>query len=488
MKKKYKPTYQNWPVYFKNALRIGNLESNTGIVTLWTPTDFICKTLSKNSYAVAGQLYSEAGVNFILRNVLANPRIRYIVICGEENLREKSGQALIYFIEEGVDNENKIIGTKNAFIDKEIPRKAIDEFRKSVKLIDLRGVIDAGEIQKTISGLPRLKEFAFPRLFPDPSFQRGAFPDDRTPEKIKAEYVIEAWIEILRYIMRFGNDEMTNYGTLAREVPNLITVITKENPLKAKLEPWLGLSQEDIISYIRKEFRSFKLENRKYYSYGERLRAMGSERVDQIEIIVRKLKKDFNDRGAIAVLWDIKKDNQILRNPCLVLIQGKIIKENFDLTCYFRSNDMFGAWPLNVFALRALQYEIAQKISKRVGILTTISSCAHIYQERWKEAGQIIRKYGKKLRCEWDPRGNFVIKVENNRIKVLHFSPDGRKILGKYEAKTGKEIFDKIDLNQVVSQRGHAFYLGQELQKAELAIKFNLKYTQDQPLKIQEKD
>jgi len=482
MSKEYQPNLNNWPLYFKNTLRVGNLKSNVGIVSLWTPVDFICKGIEKELYAIAGQLYSEAGVNFIVRNVLANPRIRYLILCGKEGIRENSGQALINLMEKGIDKENQIIGTRNAFLDKEIPKKAIDEFRNGVKIINLKGVIDSKKIKDTILGLSVMGEFARPFIYPNPAVQKGRFPSDRTPDKIKASTVAEAWVEVLRNIMRFGNDEMTNYGTLAREVPNLIVTVTKEDPFKPALKPFLNLTQEDISTYIKEEFFAKKIVDEKYYGYGERIFAYPPRGIDQVEIIVKKLKKDFNDRGAIIVLWNVEKDNYILRNPCLVLIQGKIIKEDFDLTAYFRSNDIFSAWPLNAFGLLALQHEIAKRINKNVGVLTTISSCAHIYQERWQEAEKIIKEYGKKLSCEWDPRGNFVISVEKDKIKTLHFSPDGKNVLGEYEGKTAQEVFEKIDANLGVSQISHAFDLGTELQKAEIALKHDLKYIQDQPL------
>lgn len=487
MREEYKPNSKSWPVYFKSVLRVGNFKSNVGIATLWTPVDLICQGLEKNSYTVAGQLYSEAGVNFIVRNVLANPRIRYIVLCGEENQREKSGQALINLKKKGVDRKNQIVGTQNGFIDKEIPPEVIAKFRQGVKIIDLRGIYKPRKIQKVIDELPALQGFSSPCLYPEATPTKGEFPYDRSPEKIKDKTIGRVWVEILRYVMRFGNDEMTNYGTLAREVPNLVAVVTDEDSLKPKHESYLGLSRKDILFYIKNEFVSSAVTGKKYYSYGERIRAMPPKKINQLEIIVNKLKKDFNDRGAIAVLWDVEKDNRILRNPCLVLIQGKIIKGIFDLTAYFRSNDMFGAWPLDAYGLRALQYEIAKKLKTKVGILTTISSCAHIYQERWKEAEELVKKYGRKLTCEWDPRGYFVINIEQKKIKVIHFSPDGKKVLEEFEGKTAREIFEKIALSRGVSQIGHAFDLGAELQKAEIAIKTGVSYKQDQPLRLKKK-
>jgi len=45
MKKSY--IYSEWPVYFKNILRVGNLESNVGVVTLWTERDVVEKAILK---------------------------------------------------------------------------------------------------------------------------------------------------------------------------------------------------------------------------------------------------------------------------------------------------------------------------------------------------------------------------------------------------------------------------------------------------------
>jgi len=44
------------------------------------------------------------------------------------------------------------------------------------------------------------------------------------------------------------------------------------------------------------------------------------------------------------------------------------------------------------------------------------------------------------------------------------------------------KMYHKLILSEVVSEISHAFDLGAELQKAEIAIKNNLKYTQDREL------
>ncbi len=56
-----------WPLYFKDKLIQGNPDAQIGIVCLWTPVNQITDKIDKNLFAVAGQLYSKEGINFILR-------------------------------------------------------------------------------------------------------------------------------------------------------------------------------------------------------------------------------------------------------------------------------------------------------------------------------------------------------------------------------------------------------------------------------------
>ena len=74
----------------------------------------------------------------MIRNVYANPHIRKIVLWGADLSR--SGQALLALKEYGVDNDFFIVGDeKKGQIEKEIGRDAIDLFRESVDVINLRG-------------------------------------------------------------------------------------------------------------------------------------------------------------------------------------------------------------------------------------------------------------------------------------------------------------------------------------------------------------
>jgi dihydropteroate synthase-like protein len=74
----------------------------------------------------------------------------------------------------------------------------------------------------------------------------------------------------------------------------------------------------------------------------------------------------------------------------------------------------------------------------------------------------------------YDPRGNFRIGIENDEIFAII---NGRAIRGKRWV----DIFHTILLQKDVSLLDHAAYLGAELFKAELALRFGRSFEQDGP-------
>lgn len=88
-------------------------------------------------------------------------------------------------------------------------------------------------------------------------------------------------------------------------------------------------------------------------------------------------------------------------------------------------------------------------------------------------------------RKEWkmDPKGFFTIKPfpEESIIRVRYYD-DTHALKLVIEGKTAEEIYNTIVRDGLVSLPEHAAYLGSELQKAEIAMKKNLPYIQDDPL------
>src|SRR3990172_7368830 len=126
---------EKWPILYENILRVGDPDQSVGVVTLWTERDVIKDSLEKKDYAAIGNLYSPAGINHMMRNILANPSIRHLIIWGAD--MSGSGSSLRNFMEKGIDNDYKILDAPGQ-IETEIPREAIEDFRKNVELLDMR--------------------------------------------------------------------------------------------------------------------------------------------------------------------------------------------------------------------------------------------------------------------------------------------------------------------------------------------------------------
>ena len=142
---------------------------------------------------------------------------------------------------------------------------------------------------------------------------------------------------------------------------------------------------------------------------------------------------------------------------------------------------MFGAWPMNAFALKKLQKNIAKRLNLSCGPLVIISNSAHIYENNWKECKEILDKYytGKELEFEQDRMGYFIIKTEENEIVVEHHLLDGRKTNFIFKGTDATEIYRRILNENLVSRYDHAAYLGKELARAEIALKAGKQYEQE---------
>jgi len=98
---------------------------------------------------------------------------------------------------------------------------------------------------------------------------------------------------------------------------------------------------------------------------------------------------------------------------------------------------------------------------------------------RLHDKGLIVAKENDKWRL--DPKGCFRIGIRelegNKKICVEHL-PTGKRIAGK----SAKEVMDTILRLDMVSLLEHASYLSKELTKAELALRLNRSYEQDEAI------
>jgi tetrahydromethanopterin S-methyltransferase subunit A len=145
-----------WPVVAGRYV-VGNPCSSVAICTLYSLDliDKLASELGNENFAIIGKVVTEnIGVERIIRNIISNPNIKFLVICGEEPHGHWVGQALKCLKENGIDEERKIIGAKGAMpYLRNLSDTEIEEFRKRIEIIDLIGSEDVSKIKSVVMKL-----------------------------------------------------------------------------------------------------------------------------------------------------------------------------------------------------------------------------------------------------------------------------------------------------------------------------------------------
>ncbi len=147
--------------------------------------------------ALSGMLQTEnIGLEKIICNIVANPNIRYIVLCGRESSGHLPGEALLALVRNGIDDTMRIIGS-NALTPNlsNIPVELIERFRKQIVAI-INLLCKPGERDIKMPGLnPKVIEEAVrscyqeePVKFMDYTLHdMGAYPEPAIFHKIVAK-------------------------------------------------------------------------------------------------------------------------------------------------------------------------------------------------------------------------------------------------------------------------------------------------------------
>ena len=128
---------------------------------------------------------------------------------------------------------------------------------------------------------------------------------------------------------------------------------------------------------------------------------------------------------------------------------------------------------------------------------TGIKKKNQVIQGRWYKINKKIKKritakYHKIKDWVMDPKGYFLIAIDRKkkllRVGYCKFTKLGNQpindMVSVVSGKTAIEIVNTLIRNKYISSLQHAADMGIELCKAELALKYKLKYVQDKDLEI----
>ncbi len=488
------------PSYKPNQVICGS--GPTVIVTGWTVKESLVKYLLPVEYAAIGNLYSPTrGISPLIRNLLANPQVPYMVILNatSEDSNAGSGGCLLDFFRHGftlgtgdTGRECWVIRSSiRGYIDREIDGDALEQLRKSLQWQEAKSIPEAVRLVKSYT----LKDPPPPRkgplIFPEREIAVTTRLGPTYGHRIEGKTIAQTWVKILHRIKTTGTIRPTAYDSKWQELIDLMAVIRSEPEDFYFPEPnYLPIDRQFLGAYISQMLADTPQAEGVKYTYGTRLRSWFGR--DQIEQVIAKLAEDIDSAQAVMSLWDVKDYEGNDSPPCLNHIWLRHQEGELSLTATFRSNDMFAAWPANAMGLRALQQHICAQIVQRsnlqlkLGPLIIISQSAHIYDDTWEHADQVIkREYAQicKQREYGDESGSFAITIEKGTIVVEHLTPGSGEVLHRYSGKSARKLYQQIAADCPGLEVEHALYLGTELQKAEMALshKKDEVYQQDKP-------
>lgn len=467
------------------------MDSPLGIVTMWSEREAVAKILAglEDSYCVIGNLYGQAGISPMMRNIFAKPTIRKLILWGADLSR--SGQSLINFIKNGIDENYVIIGDdRSGMIEKEIPIGAVELFRKSVEVINLRGKAPS-ELRDCVKNLGKEKSKPFSKVkeFSKSVVSPFTYPSEQVGFRVSGKSVAATWLKVLNNIIKYGRTKKTRYTQTneLKELLNLMAVVTEEDPDNIYFPKFFPFTKRDLEKYYPQVLSNKKIPDISY-TYGQRLR--DNQGVDQIGEMIKLLKTRPFSKKMAAFTTQIREDwGNVNRGdtPCLTQVLGSVQDDTFFLTCHFRSQDMVHGWPRNVFSLRKLQKYIIDEADRdyKLGPLTIMTHSAHIYSDDYKLVSKILEKnylrelgFTNRQHFEDDKRGNFVIEV-NKEIKLTLFAPGGGLALRTWEGDSAFEIYTQITDWDYLVMPSHLIYIGTELQRAEDCLIAGAPYHQD---------
>jgi thymidylate synthase len=216
---------------------------------------------------------------------------------------------------------------------------------------------------------------------------------------------------IIKKIMEEGIEELNERtGHKTKAIPGVtfsldiekdgFPVMTlRKNPIKSAIaeQVWF-ITGEKGVNFLRKFTKIWDLftedDGTISAAYGWRWRHHFGR--DQLGKAVELLEKDPSSRHGVVVTWDPKDDGYggtPKKNvPCPYTYTINIIGGRLNMHNILRSEDMMLGGPFDVLGFALLQCMIAERLGVRPGIYTHSISNAHIYDNHYEGAKEIIKR------------------------------------------------------------------------------------------------
>ena len=148
-----------WPI-IQGDYHTGDANSPVAVITMGSHLDetAICSA----GAALAGSCKTEnLGIEKVVANIISNPNIRFVLLCGTEVKGHLTGQSWVAMHENGVEG-GKIVGSKGAipFLEN-LTAEHIKRFQEQIELVNIMETEDLGQISAKIAELTARDPGAF---------------------------------------------------------------------------------------------------------------------------------------------------------------------------------------------------------------------------------------------------------------------------------------------------------------------------------------
>lgn len=486
------------PLFFQDKLTIINPRGTVGLVTLWSRVDYVlarCRQAGvdlnpeTSPIAACGTLYGN-GLRELLRNLLYNPQIRFLVFCGRN--RSQSKEELQAFFTAGLEESSSPLlsfapgpdGQPVTTCRIRGTRRLIDNLVRPEHFQLPPVLVDLGDPQED-ECLARLATFFArplppvdpatlpPRLaIPLPQPRIAYFPSNPRGQVIVRRRPLEAWRELLFVLLRFGQPVTLAKGRRL-ELQN-VKVVVEEPVFEAEADLQACHLDPEHLRRYQAEILRGELRPDETYSYGHRLRAYFGQ--DNLDFCRQRLLADPEDRKAYVTLWDNQRDLTVSRGqPCFVSLFCRRFGGRLTLTATFRTHNALDAWLPNFYGLMAIRDYLAEQVGLPGGAITVISHSISLDPREMDRALELIRL--RSFVLQEDPCGYFRISLDGPEILVEHRYGD--ITLKEYRGTRAVQLQHQIVRDLAVSDLNHALYLGRQLARAEECLRTGRPFEQE---------
>lgn len=154
----------------------------------------------------------------------------------------------------------------------------------------------------------------------------------------------------------------------------------------------------DFIHYYIPYYKKFADHGLIFGGYGPRLfswrkRFLSCGKINQIENVVRLLRKKPSTRQAVIQLFDaddITREHKDI--PCTCTLQFMIREDRLLMFTNMRSNDIYFGLPHDIFSFTMLQEIMARTLGIEPGIYKHAVGSLHLYEQHKKSAREFIEE------------------------------------------------------------------------------------------------